>query len=78
MSKMKVSLTVTEKNTTRKALNKIIREVGSAYKLAIMLGIADSNIYAWKIGKVNVPYRWLDILVELSNGKVKKKELRPR
>lgn len=56
---------------------KIAKKVGSAKKLAELLGISRPYASNLMCGDRVVPVKYVKKLVELSEGEVKKKDLRP-
>jgi DNA-binding transcriptional regulator YdaS (Cro superfamily) len=60
-----------------KSFLKAIRQVGSNSDVAKLLGYSESHIRAILCGAKNVPAKAVLKLVELSDGKVTAKELRP-
>ena len=60
-----------------KALMKVIEKVGSARRLANILGCSPSYISNWTSGYRKVPIKYVKKIVELSEGQVKRKDLRP-
>ena len=59
------------------ALIKVIRKVGSMTKLANKLNVSPSFISHLAKGRKKIPARYVKKLVELSEGEVMKKDLRP-
>ncbi len=60
-----------------KALRKVLKEVGTTSDLAKLTGYSKSHIRSMLCDHRNIPPRIVSKLVELANGKVKPKELRP-
>jgi DNA-binding transcriptional regulator YdaS (Cro superfamily) len=75
---MRLSYTPSELKNSKRALARVIREVGSIKNLAHLLKIHLANVSNWKRGAALVPYKHLPKLVELSNQKVTAEQLRPR
>lgn len=59
-----------------KALNKAAKILGSKYQIAKQLGIPNPNVYQWFKGK-KIPYKHVLTLEKLTEGRVKRWELRP-
>lgn len=60
-----------------KAMSKIVKKVGSSKKLAELLGITRPYASNLLNGDRPVPVKYVKKLVELSEGEVKKRDLRP-
>jgi len=60
-----------------KALEKIIKKVGSLTKTARVLGISNSYLCHLKEPERNIPIKYVKKLIELSDGEVTKEDLRP-
>lgn len=60
-----------------KALMKIVKQVGSVTELAEILGCNKSNVSRWINGKVPIPLKHIDTLIKLSDGELRKRDLRP-
>lgn len=60
-----------------KALLKVIKEVGSRSDFADIIGYSESHVRCMLCGARKVPPKIVNLLVELSNGKVSANELRP-
>jgi len=56
---------------------KVIEKVGSTRKLARILGCSHSYISNWNSGYRKVPIKYVKKIVELSEGELKKRDLRP-
>lgn len=61
----------------RQAVSKIIDKVGSSKKLAELLGISRPYVANFLAADRPIPLKYIRKLVELSDGEVKKKDLRP-
>lgn len=59
------------------ALRKVLKEVGSTSDLAKLTGYSASHIRSMLCEHRAIPPKIVNKLVELANGKVKPKELRP-
>lgn len=59
-----------------KALLKVIKEVGSATKLAKELNVSLPHLSNWVNGRRKIPATKVRFIVKLSNGKVTEDELR--
>jgi DNA-binding transcriptional regulator YdaS (Cro superfamily) len=60
-----------------KALAKIVKKLGSLKTLGEILGCSKSTVSRWVNGIHPIPTQHIKKLVELSEGGVKKKDLRP-
>jgi len=60
-----------------KAVLKVSQKVGSMTELANRLGCSKSYVSKWSKGERKVPIKYVKKIIELSEGQVKKKDLRP-
>lgn len=60
-----------------KALRKILKEHGSTIDLVKLMGYSPAHVRSMLCEHRNIPPKILRKLVELGNGKVKPRELRP-
>ena len=60
-----------------KAVLKVSQKVGSMTELAIRLGCSKSYVSKWSKGERKVPIKYVKRIVELSQGEIRKKDLRP-
>ena len=60
-----------------KALEKIIKKVGSLANVARILGISNSYLCHLKEPERKIPIKYIKKLAELSEGEVTKEDLRP-
>ncbi len=60
-----------------KALMKVIEKVGSTNELARILGCSASYVSNWTSGYRKIPIKYVKKIVELSEGELRKKDLRP-
>ena len=61
----------------KKAIAKIVDKVGSSKRLAELLGISRPYVSNFLGADRPIPLKYIKKLVELSDGEVKKKDLRP-
>lgn len=60
-----------------KALLKVVKKVGSIQELARELAVSRGYVSHWIHGRRKIPPELIKKIIELSEGEIKKKDLRP-